>query len=295
MLAGAGIAGDGAAGRARHRLERRPSPVPGWRRRLPALRSPEGLAARRSRPGAAGHAAALSAGRRAMAPSARQLGLGACLADDMGLGKTIQVLSLLLVLKNETGRERKPSLLVAPASLLANWAAEIERFAPSLKALVAHPSAAPRREAEDWTARMSLADVDLVITSYGYLARAPWLGDHAMAAGRARRSAGHQESGRQADQSGQEAQGRGAHCPDRHADREPARRPLVDLRFHQSRTAGLVQAVLDLRQASRRPASQSLRTAARTGASLHPAPHEDRQEHHRRPAGQDRGERRSAR
>src|ERR1700680_1666485 len=56
-----------------------------------------------------------------------QLRLGACLADDMGLGKTIQVLSLLLVLKAEASG--KPSILVAPASLLANWAAEIARFA----------------------------------------------------------------------------------------------------------------------------------------------------------------------
>ena len=52
-----------------------------------------------------------------------QLKLGACLADDMGLGKTIQVLSLLLVIKNEARGNRKPCLLVAPASLLANWAA----------------------------------------------------------------------------------------------------------------------------------------------------------------------------
>ena len=57
------------------------------------------------------------------------LGLGACLADDMGLGKTIQVLSLLLV-QGQQSAERQPSLLVAPASLLANWAAEIEQFAP---------------------------------------------------------------------------------------------------------------------------------------------------------------------
>src|SRR5215831_8664079 len=76
-----------------------------------------------------------------------RLGLGACLADDMGLGKTIQVLSLLLVLKREAAKEKgappKPSLLVAPASLLANWAGEIARFAPGLKAVVVHPSAAP--------------------------------------------------------------------------------------------------------------------------------------------------------
>jgi non-specific serine/threonine protein kinase len=103
-----------------------------------------------------------------------QLRLGACLADDMGLGKTIQVLSLLLVLKNEAEDKRNPCLLVAPASLLANWVAEIVRFAPSLKALVVHPSAAPAEQPKTDSAD-DLADVDLVITSYGYLARSPWL------------------------------------------------------------------------------------------------------------------------
>src|SRR5208282_5237809 len=45
-----------------------------------------------------------------------RLRLGACLADDMGLGKTIQVLTLLLVLKEEGRHTCKPSLVVAPAS-----------------------------------------------------------------------------------------------------------------------------------------------------------------------------------
>src|SRR4029077_8886099 len=72
-----------------------------------------------------------------------RLGLGACLADDMGLGKTIQVLALLLLLKRESGADARPSLLIAPASLLANWASEIERFAPCLRTLIAHPSAGP--------------------------------------------------------------------------------------------------------------------------------------------------------
>jgi non-specific serine/threonine protein kinase len=103
-----------------------------------------------------------------------RLRLGACLADDMGLGKTIQVLSLLLVLKSEAAGTRKPSLLVAPASLLANWAAEIARFAPSLKAVVVHPSAMPTEELKNGGAAI-LADADLVITSYGFLARVPWL------------------------------------------------------------------------------------------------------------------------
>ena len=103
-----------------------------------------------------------------------RLGLGACLADDMGLGKTMQVLSLLLVLKRECA-EVRPSLLVAPASLLANWAAEAERFAPGLRLLIAHPSVMP---ADDLRALdpARLADIDLVITSYGSLLRQPVLG-----------------------------------------------------------------------------------------------------------------------
>jgi len=110
----------------------------------------------------------------------QHLGLGACLADDMGLGKTIQVLSLLLVLKRQereaAGRneERRASLLVAPASLLDNWAAEIARFAPGIRALIAHPSALPQTELKQID-QDRLAGVDLVITSYGTLLRLPWL------------------------------------------------------------------------------------------------------------------------
>ena len=105
-----------------------------------------------------------------------KLGLGACLADDMGLGKTIQVLALLLVLKRQASAAAQPSLLVAPASLLANWASEMERFAPGLKALIAHPSAMPAGELKAFdTAR--LGDLDLVITSYGSLLRVPWMAE----------------------------------------------------------------------------------------------------------------------
>ena len=103
-----------------------------------------------------------------------KLGLGACLADDMGLGKTIQVLSLLLVLRRAQGVSRRPSILVAPASLLANWATEIERFAPSLTAIVAHTSAMATDELKS-IAPSRLSELDLVITSYGSLLRIPWL------------------------------------------------------------------------------------------------------------------------
>jgi len=101
------------------------------------------------------------------------LGLGACLADDMGLGKTMQVLALLLVLRRRSG-ERHASVLVAPASLLANWVAEIERFAPGLKVRVAHPSAMPAGGLQAFDSAY-IKDVDLVITTYGTLLRVPGL------------------------------------------------------------------------------------------------------------------------
>jgi superfamily II DNA or RNA helicase len=105
-----------------------------------------------------------------------QLGLGACLADDMGLGKTIQVLALLLIHRRETQARGAPSLVVAPASLLSNWSAEIERFAPALKAVVAHPSAMPPDHLKALGPK-SVKDADLVITSYGSLLRLPWLAE----------------------------------------------------------------------------------------------------------------------
>ncbi|HVR23830.1 MAG TPA: DEAD/DEAH box helicase [Candidatus Polarisedimenticolia bacterium] len=143
---------------------------------LKGLRSPEGLAG--IDPGSALHGTLRpyqQVGVRWLYLLAK-LGLGACLADDMGLGKTIQILSLLLVLRNQNRDQRQPSLLVAPASLLANWASELERFAPSLNALVAHPSALPTADLMT-LAPGRLRDVDLVITSYGSLLRIPWIAD----------------------------------------------------------------------------------------------------------------------
>ncbi len=110
------------------------------------------------------------------------LGLGACLADDMGLGKTVQVLALLLRLKQERAEgdtpdaKTAPCLLVVPASLIANWKAEIERFAPSLTYAIAHPSETPAGAPE--LAAAGVAQRDLVITTYGMLTRQAWLREH---------------------------------------------------------------------------------------------------------------------
>jgi non-specific serine/threonine protein kinase len=103
-----------------------------------------------------------------------RLGLGACLADDMGLGKTIQVLALLLHIRRDRlsgAAALPPSLLVVPASLIANWKSEIGHFAPSLSVFIAHPSEADARLQDE----AAVADRDLVITTYGMLSRLEWL------------------------------------------------------------------------------------------------------------------------
>jgi non-specific serine/threonine protein kinase len=101
-----------------------------------------------------------------------QLGLGGCLADDMGLGKTLQVLALLLLRKAEgpAAGQRKPSLLVAPASLLANWRSEISRFAPSINTMIVHPSESTALELNS-DQSYKLDGVDFVLTTYGMITR----------------------------------------------------------------------------------------------------------------------------
>ena len=125
-----------------------------------------------------------------------KLKLGACLADDMGLGKTLQVLAFLNAIKldekrshrdyskNRTVAERrkkpahKASLLIIPASLLANWNAEIEKFYPELVTFTAHPSYYKSKVLPQLTAA-KLDKYDLVITTYALVQRYQWLNDYA--------------------------------------------------------------------------------------------------------------------
>jgi non-specific serine/threonine protein kinase len=96
-------------------------------------------------------------------------GLGACLADDMGLGKTMQVLAVLLRKQQELPGS-PPSLLVVPASLIGNWQREAAHFAPTLRLHIAH-----RSEGDTSAPTASqLAATDLVITTYGMVARLDW-------------------------------------------------------------------------------------------------------------------------
>ncbi len=92
------------------------------------------------------------------------LKMGGILADDMGLGKTVQVLAFLLS-KQEDG-ERATALIVAPTSLVYNWAAEIDKFTPELTYRIVHGTR-PERE----SAIGNEAQCDVFITSYATLRR----------------------------------------------------------------------------------------------------------------------------
>lgn len=95
----------------------------------------------------------------------RKNGFGGILADDMGLGKTIQTLCLLLKDKQErlgNGVPHKPSLLIAPTSILHNWYAEAKKFAPDLTIMI--HAGTNRDRVETW-----FSSYDLVITSFGTL------------------------------------------------------------------------------------------------------------------------------
>ncbi|OYV52229.1 MAG: hypothetical protein B7Z77_02470 [Acidocella sp. 20-58-15] len=90
-------------------------------------------------------------------------GLGGFLADDMGLGKTAQTIAHITV-EQAAGRLTRPALIVVPTSLVANWTAELKKFAPGLKVVVLHGM--ERHEKRD-----QLDDVQVVITTYTVLTR----------------------------------------------------------------------------------------------------------------------------
>jgi non-specific serine/threonine protein kinase len=101
----------------------------------------------------------------------KNLGLGACLADDMGLGKTIQVIALLNYCRTI---KRERTLLIVPASLIGNWMNEIEKFAPSLKYYVLHPT-----ENKNTYNDQSILeqDYEVFITTYGMILKYEWIKD----------------------------------------------------------------------------------------------------------------------
>jgi hypothetical protein len=90
--------------------------------------------------------------------------LGGILADDMGLGKTLETLALICHAR-EADPGGGPFLVVAPTSVVPNWAAEADRFAPGLKVVTITDTLA--RSGADLAEVVAGADV--VVTSYTLL------------------------------------------------------------------------------------------------------------------------------
>ncbi len=85
-------------------------------------------------------------------------GFGGCLADDMGLGKTIQIIAYILQQQEKGNTDA--NLVIVPTSLLFNWQAELDKFAPHLKRCVVY---GPNRN----TKSIDFSKYDIVLTSYG--------------------------------------------------------------------------------------------------------------------------------
>jgi SNF2 family DNA or RNA helicase len=98
----------------------------------------------------------------------REYGLAGILADDMGLGKTIQTLTLLLS-HHKGSKQRSPSLVVAPTSVVYNWLAEAEKFAPSLTTALF--LGRERHELLGKLAREGAKKPDVIFTTYGIIRR----------------------------------------------------------------------------------------------------------------------------
>lgn len=85
---------------------------------------------------------------------------GGCLADDMGLGKTVQIIAFIL--SQRAKRDHNTNLVVVPTSLLFNWQAEVERFAPSINVLTHHGAGRMKHVG-------AFDDYEIVLTTYGTL------------------------------------------------------------------------------------------------------------------------------
>ncbi|WP_066627252.1 DEAD/DEAH box helicase [Labilibacter marinus] len=90
-----------------------------------------------------------------------EMGWGGILADDMGLGKTLQILTFLQHILN---KDKTPSIVVVPTTLLFNWQNEIAKFAPKINAYYHYGI--------NRTKDVNLfSEYDVVFTTYGVLLR----------------------------------------------------------------------------------------------------------------------------
>ena len=101
-----------------------------------------------------------------------RIGFGSVIADDMGLGKTVQVIALLLKLKEENRLDQdNRALITVPTGLLTNWQAELERFAPSLSVHLFH---GPQRSLKDSSSEILLTSYGVLRSDAAKLKKQPW-------------------------------------------------------------------------------------------------------------------------
>ncbi|TXK50523.1 ATP-dependent helicase [Pontibacter qinzhouensis] len=89
-----------------------------------------------------------------------EMNFGGCLADDMGLGKTLQIISFILSQRQK--RQHNTNLVVVPTSLIFNWQAEVEKFAPTLRLLTVYGAGRTTNTDE-------FDQYEIILTSYGTL------------------------------------------------------------------------------------------------------------------------------
>jgi superfamily II DNA or RNA helicase len=94
------------------------------------------------------------------------LGLGGCLADDMGLGKTVQTIAYLLARRAAAPRDRRPTLIVCPMSVVGNWERELARFGPTLPVIRHHGPGRARTKSA-----LGVKGHAVVVTTYATLRR----------------------------------------------------------------------------------------------------------------------------
>lgn len=92
-------------------------------------------------------------------------GFGGILADEMGLGKSLQLIAFLSA---HAQQGEDVALIACPASLVFNWLAEFEKFAPSMRVAAAVGAKQNRREV---VAAAQTGAYDVVVTSYDLLKR----------------------------------------------------------------------------------------------------------------------------
>ncbi|WP_134703212.1 DEAD/DEAH box helicase [Ammoniphilus sp. YIM 78166] len=91
---------------------------------------------------------------------------GGVLADDMGLGKTLQSIAFLLSELPDIRKQKRPAIIVSPASLVYNWQSELKKFAPEIRSVVVDGNGAERMRIV-----RAKSQVDVMITSYPLLRR----------------------------------------------------------------------------------------------------------------------------